>query len=175
MCLLCELANKEDNLIYSDDVVGAVVLSNGNALGHVKVFPKEHIEKISEASDELMERIAQVQLKITSILVEQVGYTGYNVMVNAFPLEHFSIDIIPRFDNDGIHFNPKVDESEKKNLVDTQKRLKASLNVIDMTNYTSKIEIDNSSKNDNVKNSKNAPSDNIKGEIDEFSGLERIP
>ncbi len=149
MCILCDLVKEGNNLVYSDDYLGAVVLSDGYSLGDVKLFPKKHYQKLLEIDDESLKAMGKAILKISDELLRITGCEGYNILSDdAFGLEHFSVDIVPRFSDDDLDFSWPIDKNLVQQLADTQARLKASINVIDVSNKT--IVLDATTKaNDN--------------------------
>ena len=108
--------------VYTDDILIAALEIKPANIGHVIVFPKRHVQTLSQLSDSEIKRLFSITTKISSVLGQLA--IGVNTIVSEKEpagqlFNHLTINIIPRFDNDGLNFqwSPKpVDEEQLKKL-----------------------------------------------------------
>lgn len=126
-CIVCQIIG--DNLpakkIYEDDLVMAVLDVNGSNPGHCFVMPKNHYPIIEQVPDIEIGRLFQVSNKLSSAIFESLGAQGTNIFVaNGIPagqtVAHFTINVIPRKENDGINLQwlPKQLSEEEMSTVE---------------------------------------------------------
>ncbi|MBI2652753.1 HIT domain-containing protein [Candidatus Woesearchaeota archaeon] len=126
-CLVCQIiANSvPSKKIYEDELVLAVLDVNGANPGHCFVMPKAHYPIIEQVPDIEVGRLFQVSNKISSAIFESLGAQGTNIFVaNGIPagqtVAHFTINVIPRKENDGINlqWQPKQLSEEEMSTVE---------------------------------------------------------
>ncbi len=126
-CLVCQIVENKipSKKIYEDDLVMAVLDVNGAVPGHSFVIPKNHYQIIEQVPDKEIGRLFQVSNKISSAIFESLGAQGTNVFVaNGIPagqtIAHFTINVIPRKENDGINlqWQPKQLSEEEMSTVE---------------------------------------------------------
>jgi diadenosine tetraphosphate (Ap4A) HIT family hydrolase len=108
-CELCELMESKDGLIFEDDFVMAAVKSTAVTPGQISVFPKEHITIMEMVPEDVLQHCSILANKVGAAIFESLGAIGTNIMVRNGAgagqiIPHFSIEIIPRQENDGIDF-----------------------------------------------------------------------
>lgn len=108
-CDYCEIAKKEikDEVVYEDEQVIAVIKDLAANPGTVSVFPKEHLTIIELVPDSLVDHLFRIANKLSVALFESLGVQGTNIVVQngtaaGQKVPHFSVDIIPRKENDGL-------------------------------------------------------------------------
>ncbi len=108
-CDYCEIAKKEirDDVVYEDDQVIAVIKDLAPLPGTVSIFPKEHLTILELASESLTGHLFKIANKLSIALFESLGVQGTNIIVQngtagGQKVPHFSVDIIPRKENDGL-------------------------------------------------------------------------
>ena len=126
-CLVCQIVGNKipSKKIYEDELSMAVLDVNGANPGHCFVMPKNHYPIIEQVPDAEIGRLFQVSNKISSAIFESLGAQGTNIFVaNGVPagqtVAHFTINVIPRKDNDGINlqWQPKQLSEEEMSTVE---------------------------------------------------------
>ena len=126
-CVVCQIIgnNVPSKKVYEDDLVMAVLDVNGANPGHCFVMPKNHYAIIEQVPDIEIGRLFQVSNKISSAIFESLGVHGTNIFVaNGIPagqtVAHFTINVIPRKENDGINlqWQPKQLSEEEMSTVE---------------------------------------------------------
>ena len=118
-CEHCVLAEKGDK-VFEDDKVFAVMSPRQASKGHVLVVPKEHFTILEQVPDFMVGRLFVVANKISTTIFEMLRVYGTNIVVEngsaaGQRVAHFSINVIPRSENDGLGF-----EWEAKTLSDDE-------------------------------------------------------
>jgi len=113
-CIFCKIINKEipSYKIYEDDLVLAFLDVNPVSLGHTLIIPKKHAENIFDIEEKYLERILIVAKKITQKMKDVLSIDSVNLYhasgINAEQtVFHFHLHIIPRRENDNVHFSPQ--------------------------------------------------------------------
>lgn len=126
-CLVCQIVgnNIPSKKVYEDELVVAVLDVNGANPGHCFVMPKTHYPIIEQVPDAEIGRLFQVSNKISSAIFESLGAQGTNIFVaNGVPagqtVAHFTINVIPRKENDGINllWQPKQLSEEEMSTIE---------------------------------------------------------
>ncbi|MBI3035406.1 HIT domain-containing protein [Candidatus Woesearchaeota archaeon] len=126
-CLVCQIVENKipSKKVYEDEFVLAVLDVNGAVPGHCFVMPKNHYSIIEQVPDIEIGRLFQASNKISSAIFESLGVQGTNIFVaNGVPagqtVAHFTINVIPRKDNDGINlqWQPKQLSEEEMSTVE---------------------------------------------------------
>ena len=126
-CVVCQIIrnNIPSKKVYEDELVMAVLDVNGANPGHCFVMPKNHYPIIEQVPDMEIGRLFQVSNKISSSIFESLGVQGTNIFVaNGIPagqtVAHFTINVIPRKENDGINlqWQPKQLDEEEMSTVE---------------------------------------------------------
>ena len=126
-CIICQIIgnNIPSKKVYEDELVMAVLDVNGSNPGHCFVMPKNHYPIIEQVPDIEIGRLFQVSNKISSAIFESLGAQGTNIFVaNGIPsgqtVAHFTINVIPRKENDGINlqWQPKQLSEEEMSTVE---------------------------------------------------------
>lgn len=126
-CIVCQIiADKiPSKKIYEDELVMAVLDVNGANPGHCFVMPKNHYPIIEQVPDMEIGKLFQVSNRISVALFESLGAQGTNIFIaNGIPagqtVAHFTINVIPRKENDGINlqWQPKQLSEEEMSTVE---------------------------------------------------------
>ena len=126
-CIVCQIIENKipSKKIYEDELVMAVLDVNGANPGHCFLMPKNHYPIIEQVPDNEISRLFQVSNKISTAIFESLGAQGTNIFVaNGIPagqtVAHFTINIIPRKENDGINlqWQPKQLSEEEMSTVE---------------------------------------------------------
>jgi len=126
-CIVCQIVGNKipSKKIYEDELVMAVLDVNGSNAGHCFILPKVHYPIIEQVPNNEIGRLFQVSNKISSAIFETLGAQGTNIFVaNGTPagqtVAHFTINVIPRKENDGINlqWQPKQLSEEEMSTVE---------------------------------------------------------
>ncbi len=111
-CIFCKIVNKEipATVIFEDDDVLAFMDIGPIIKGHALVIPKNHYDPVTETPDEILAKMHITAKKIAAAQMNALGADGVNIMQNngasaGQEVEHIHIHVIPRFENDGHHWN----------------------------------------------------------------------
>lgn len=126
-CVVCQIINGNvpSKKVYEDELAMAVLDVNGANPGHCFVMPKNHYPIIEQVPDAEIGRLFNVSNRISSAIFESLGAQGTNIFVaNGIPagqtVAHFTINVIPRKENDGINlqWQPKQLSEEEMSTVE---------------------------------------------------------
>lgn len=111
-CIFCKIVNKEipATVIFEDDDVLAFMDIGPIIKGHALVIPKEHYDPITETPDDILAKLHVTAKKIATAQMNGLGADGVNIVQNngkasGQEVEHIHVHVIPRFENDGHHWN----------------------------------------------------------------------
>ena len=126
-CIVCQIVGGRipSKRVYEDDLAMAVLDVNGSNPGHCFVIPKNHYPIVEQVPDKEVGRLFQVSNKISTAIFESLGVQGTNIFVaNGIPagqtIAHFTINVIPRRENDGINlqWQPKQLSEEEMSTIE---------------------------------------------------------
>jgi histidine triad (HIT) family protein len=111
-CIFCKIVAKEipATVLYEDDEV-LVFMDIGPIIkGHALVIPKKHYDPVTETPDEILAKLHVTAKKIAQAQMNAFGADGVNIMQNngkaaGQEVEHIHVHVIPRFNDDGHHWN----------------------------------------------------------------------
>lgn len=111
-CLFCKIVNKEipATILYEDEEV-LVFMDIGPIIkGHALIIPKKHYDPIVETPDDILAKMHVIAKKIATAQMNAFGADGVNIMQNngkaaGQEVEHIHVHVIPRFSDDGHHWN----------------------------------------------------------------------
>lgn len=111
-CIFCKLIKKEipATVIYEDDEVLVFMDIGPIVKGHALVIPKKHYDPIDETPDGIIAKLHLTAKKIAGAQMNALGADGVNILQNngkaaGQEVEHIHVHVIPRFDDDGHHWN----------------------------------------------------------------------
>lgn len=110
---------KSARLVYEDDHIMAILAEKQSALGHIKVFPKKHIESMEKLDENEKRRLFLCASLSASAVFEGLGAHGTNLI--GTDDGHVVMDILPRKAEDGINLQwkpKKMEESKLKQIKD---------------------------------------------------------
>jgi len=100
---------KQQDIIYQDDCLIAVVASHGweTNKGHVVIFPKKHIENIYDIDEETLSKLHIFAKKAAEVLKQEYKCEGITIRQNNEPqgnqdVWHFHLHVFPRYSGDNI-------------------------------------------------------------------------
>ena len=116
-CIFCKIVAGEIpcTKIYEDDQVLAFMDIGPVVKGHVLVIAKVHYETLTDTPDEILGGCLAVAKKIAAAQVKALGADGVNLhQANGAAagqvVPHIHFHIIPRFADDGHHWNWNAQE-----------------------------------------------------------------
>jgi ATP adenylyltransferase len=108
-CVLCAMVkgdkSVETKVIFQDDN-GMVVLNRyPYNPGHLMVFPKRHIERLSELDEESLLALFKLVKKSSKLLEKTYSPHGINIGINqgrssGASVAHLHVHIVPRYENE---------------------------------------------------------------------------
>lgn len=130
-CIVCGIiaGRIPSKKVYEDDLAMAVLDVNGSNPGHCFVMPKNHYPIIEQVPDAEIGKLFQVSNKISTAIFESLGVQGTNLFVaNGIPagqtVAHFTINIIPRKENDGINLQWQPRQLSEEEMSTVELKLK---------------------------------------------------
>ena len=125
-CIFCQIieGKLETIKIYEDSDIIAVLDVYPASLGHMLVMPKQHLEKIEDISDVLLNKLFVFVKAIMPVFLKVTGAKAVNVFIAQGEeagqrVKHFCINLIPRYGKDKVSFEwnkLKVDKKELEKL-----------------------------------------------------------
>ena len=110
-CELCDIVAGESKavVLYEDEKVFVAVRDHVLIPGQITVFPREHAPILEMIPDEILGHCAILANTISVAVFETLGAKGTNILIRnglgaGQNLPHFSIEVIPRQENDGLNF-----------------------------------------------------------------------
>ena len=122
-CIFCKIIAKEipATVVYEDDDV-LVFMDIGPIIkGHALVVSKKHHDPVTETPDDVLAKLHLTAKRIARAQLNGLGADGVNIMQNngtaaGQEVPHIHVHVIPRFDDDGHHWNwnaKKYDDFEE--------------------------------------------------------------
>ena len=120
-CLFCSIVEWKtpQYRIYEDDDFIGILDINPASKGHVIIIPKKHSQFINEVEGDFSVPIKKITKKIYDVLKADATIIASNGQNAGQKINHISISIIPRYENDSIKLElpqNKADEEELKEL-----------------------------------------------------------
>ena len=111
-CIFCKIVNKEipATVLYEDDDVLVFMDIRPIIKGHALVIPKKHYDPVTETPDEILTKLHLTAKRIAQAQMNGLAADGVNIMQNngkaaGQEVLHIHVHVIPRFDEDGHHWN----------------------------------------------------------------------
>jgi diadenosine tetraphosphate (Ap4A) HIT family hydrolase len=132
ICIECEKIKNKKLAIYEDDKVIAVLSDKPASAGHIELFPKEHVAIFELVPNETVEHMFSIANKISMICFDTLQSHGTNILINngvaaGQRATHTKINILPRFENDGLSFQWNTAKASEDDLSTVQASLKHTL------------------------------------------------
>lgn len=117
-----------NEIIMEDNDIVVLMPQNAIAKGHIIVVSKQKFVILEQIPDPLLQKMFQVSNKLSSILFDTMHCHGTNILIqNGISAgqtnSQFSINILPRFDKDGLNFEWTPKQASEANLSAFQKRM----------------------------------------------------
>jgi histidine triad (HIT) family protein len=112
MSLFEKIVNRDipATIVYEDEETLAFMDIGPIIKGHTLVIPKTCYDPITETPDEVVAHLMVVAKRIAAAQMKALGADGINIMQNngkaaGQEVPHIHIHVIPRFTDDGHHWN----------------------------------------------------------------------
>lgn len=135
-CPFCLIASGKlpTKKVYEDNNFIATLEINPANPGHVILFPKKHYQYLSLLSDKEVSEMFIIANNIAKVLLQELKAKGINLYLASGEaagqrVNHISLNIIPRFENDEIRFvwnTKKVSETDLEKIASL---IKSKINV----------------------------------------------
>lgn len=124
-CIFCKIVAGEipAAVLYEDNDV-LVFMDIGPIIkGHALVISKKHYDPVTETPDDILARLHVVAKQIAQAQMNGLGADGVNVMQNngkaaGQEVPHIHVHVIPRFNDDGHHWNWAAKKYDKMEEMD---------------------------------------------------------
>lgn len=134
-CIFCKIVagTIPSTKLYEDEDVLAFMDIGPLVHGHALVIPKTHHNLLADTPDDVLAKVIAVVRRIARAQQEGLGADGVNIhqanrSVAGQVVPHLHFHVVPRFANDGHHWNwtphPYADQSEVTALAE---RIRATL------------------------------------------------
>lgn len=130
-CTLCDLAQGKENakVLYYDEICIAYLKKMPASAGHIVLIPKKHYTIFEQVPDTETSHLFKIASKLSTAAFETFGHGGTNIIVQnggtaGQKHPHFSIEIIPRNENDGLNFLWQPKQLSEEEMSTTELMLK---------------------------------------------------
>lgn len=107
-CIFCKIVSGEidAHVIFENEHALAFLDANPVVDGHTVIVPKEHVERFSDASDELLGGLFSAVREVNRAVLKGLDADGANVGLNdgkaaGQAIPHTHVHVIPRYSGDG--------------------------------------------------------------------------
>jgi histidine triad (HIT) family protein len=111
-CIFCKIVSGEipSERVYEDEEIIAFMDIGPIISGHTLVIPRKHIDPITVAPPQLLNDLIRIVQRIAGAQMNGLKADGVNIMQNngkaaGQEVPHLHFHVIPRFKNDGHHWN----------------------------------------------------------------------
>lgn len=118
-CPFCNLDREQEQVIYRDEEVTALLSQSQVKEGHTLIIPNDHVTDLKDLEKETCLRMFDLLTKVANALEEGLDADGYNVAINQGTyagqrVKHLHVHILPRKEGDLEEpwrwFNPEITE-----------------------------------------------------------------
>jgi histidine triad (HIT) family protein len=113
----------QDEIVVQDEEIFVLMPKKAIAPGHIIIAPVNEYNILEQVPSNILTRMFQIANKLSSVLFEKMKCQGTNILiqngVSAGQInQRFSINVIPRFENDNLklEWTPTQTEPEKLHL-----------------------------------------------------------
>ena len=127
------VAGKEEaQIVYEDDLFLAFIAEEALAAGQVTIIPKEKYTIFEMVPDTVLAKLGSVIKIVSSAVFESLQCHGTNVLIEngvcaGQEVPYFSVQVIPRFQGDGVALDWKGEELSDFDMENMMVQLKAQL------------------------------------------------
>lgn len=127
-CIFCEIiAGKIESVkVYEDNDIVAIMEIMPASKGHILVLPRQHFQFIQEIPDKILQKLFYFVKVTTPILTKSLDAKAVSIYIPQGVLagqriQHFVINLIPRYESDGLVFDwehKKIDIKDLEKIAD---------------------------------------------------------
>ncbi len=133
--MACDYCDLLPRALYEDAIAAVIIPKKPATPGHLIVVPKGHHTILEEAPDNVIEHCMLVANKTSIVLFEAFGGGGTNIIVqngiaSGQSVPHFSINVLPRKDGDGLSFKWQPGKLEEQKMNEVHVTLKEECDYI---------------------------------------------
>lgn len=128
-CEHCDIIERKNasEIIYEDNEIIVAIKDLVLTPGQITIFPKEHFTILELVPDHILEKCVSIANKVSVAIFDSLGCQGTNFLVQnglgaGQIVPHFSIEIIPRIENDNLNLRwdtKPLPEDEMETIVMT--------------------------------------------------------
>jgi diadenosine tetraphosphate (Ap4A) HIT family hydrolase len=127
-CIFCKLASGEIKTfkVYESPNILAFMDINPVSKGHLQVIPKRHFQFIFQITDDVLFELFMIIKKISPLLINLTGAKGLTTIFHQGKeqtVQHFSVSLIPRFNEDELNFEQQRQKANDKELSEISQQL----------------------------------------------------
>ena len=133
-CIFCKIVRKEipSKIIFEDDICMAFLDINPSTVGNTILIPKEHYMMLPMMPDEVLGHLGVISKYIADLLKETFKAIDVTIMIAngtaaGQQVQHFSMNILPRYENDSININIEGNSLKDEDLYYLAEKLKKKL------------------------------------------------
>ena len=133
-CVFCMIGQNKipSAKVYDDEQLSVFLDIRPATEGHMQVIPKSHAPLFSMLNPETRSKIFSVALSIGSSMVKKLGAEGVTYLINegqgaGQKLSHASLQIIPRYKDDGVNISWEQKEMGQEEVNDYLQNLMSKL------------------------------------------------
>ena len=141
-CFFCQfISGKIETVkIYEDADILAILDIYPSNPGHMIVMPKKHFEFIYEIPDSILNKIFLFVKTLEPIILETTKAQAISIYIAQGAIagqtvRHFSVNIIPRFENDDISFEWQKKKQNKKEIEKIATKIKKKAEKVVIENF----------------------------------------
>jgi len=132
ICPICENIYKE-KILYENDKIIILHALEPVSEGHLQIFTKKHYTIIEELPDDVLGYMSSAANKLSMLLFEAYKVHGTNIIIqNGLPagqtIPHFSINIIPRRNDDGLKIDWELKQAKPDDLENVHRIISEGMN-----------------------------------------------
>ncbi len=131
MCEICTYI--EEKAIFKDKDIAVIPSPMPCSPFHLLIVPLDHKVIIDQLEDKLFAKMMLVANRLAAILFESFQAMGTNIIVRngvdaGQVIDHVAVEIIARFENDGLNFSWQPNPTTKEKLEENLKELVNAMN-----------------------------------------------
>ncbi|HYD03712.1 MAG TPA: HIT family protein [Alphaproteobacteria bacterium] len=131
-CIICD-RKFEKNILFENENIIIMLGVEPSVNGHIQIFPKQHFTILEQIPNDALNMLVDASNKVSMILFEVMKVHGTNIIIsNGVPagqkIPHFSIDIIPRRNDDSLKLDWDLKQASPESL-DTIHRIINEANI----------------------------------------------
>lgn len=132
-CIFCEIIAGRINSIkiYEDSDIMVLMEIMPASRGHILILPKHHYQYIQEIPEQLMNKLMYFVKTVSPILIKILDAKAMSIYIPQGQLagqriQHFVINLIPRYEADSLVFDWEHKKAEEKELKEIADKIRKS-------------------------------------------------